>query len=120
MGMNFTDADIQVILLMADVFVEDGSYLLEENGECPLLRKIIKKYPDVAKRCRHLVYFLEHGEPPTAPRGGPKKKKKSVKKKAAKKTVKKKKKRATPKKTCLECKTKVHVRKRECPCGHEF
>lgn len=117
MGMNFTDADIWVVLLMADVFVEDGSYLLEENGECPLLRKILKKYPVMAKECPHLVYFLEHGEPPIAPRDSGKKKK-TTKKTTKKKTTKKK--RATPKKACPECGKKVHVRKKECPCGYKY
>ena len=118
MGMNLTDEDIGVLLRMADVFVEDGSYLLEETGECDLLRKIIKKYPGVAKDCKYLTYFLEHGEPPSAARATTGRKK--TKKKAAKKTTKTKKKRKTPMKSCPECGEKVHVRKRECPCGYEY
>jgi len=120
MGMNLTDSEITVLLYMADVFVEDGSYLLEETGECDLLRKLLKKYPDVAKVCNNLTYFLEHGEPMEAKRAtvGRKKTKKKTAKKKPKTT--KKKKRASPQKTCPECGVKVHVRKKECPCGYVY
>ncbi len=106
--MHLTEDDVRVFLKMADIFVEDGSYL--EADECELLGRVLKQYPG---QYPHLSYFLEHDEPPTA--------KRSVKKKATKKKVKKKKvKRKSPQKTCPECGAKVHVRKAVCPCGYEY
>lgn len=109
--MHLTEDDVRVLLKMADVFVEDGSYL--EPDECELLGRVLKKYPG---RYKYLSYFLEHDEPPTA-------KRETKKKKATKKKVKKKKakvKRKSPQKTCPECGAKVHVRKAVCPCGYEY
>lgn len=66
--MQFSKEDCVVLAKMGDAFVEDGSWLIEENGECPLMRRILKAYPELEPQCPWLVHFLEHGEPPQAKR----------------------------------------------------
>jgi hypothetical protein len=66
--MQFSKEDCTVIAKMGDAFVEDGSWLIEENGECPLMRRILKAHPELEDQCPWLVHFLEHGEPPRAKR----------------------------------------------------
>jgi len=125
--MNLTKAEVIVLAKMADAFVEDGSYLLEENGECPLMRRVLKENPKLEDQCPWLVHFLEHGEPPQAKRMTAKmlkeRNKKSKKMTLSDKTTggkKKKAKRKAPTKTCPDCSAKLHPRKKECPCGHKW
>lgn len=66
--MNLSTKDLTTLATMADSFIEDGSYLLEETGECALMRRILKEVPKLETACPWLVHFLEHGEPPRAKR----------------------------------------------------
>lgn len=122
--MNLTKAEVVVLAKMADAFIEDGSYLLEENGECALMRRVLKENPKLEDQCPWLVHFLEHGEPPRAKRMTRKMLKERNKKaktmKLSDKTTGNKKKRKAPTKECPDCSAKLHPRKKECPCGHEF
>jgi len=131
--MQLTQAEVETLARMADAFVEDGSYLLEEGGECDLLRRVLKENPKLEHECPWLTYFLTKGEPPQAKRMTVKilrernKNAKTMrvsakvtgakkpKKKAAKKGLRK-----PPQKICPECKVKVHARKKQCECGYEF
>lgn len=137
--MILSKSEVETLARMADAFVEDGSYLLEEGGECDLMRRVLEENPKLEDECPWLTYFLANGEPPRAKRttakqlrernknaktmrvsdkvNGPKIKR--PKKKAAKKPAKKGL-RKPPQKTCPECKVKVHARKKKCECGHEF
>ena len=127
--MNLTKAEVTVLAKMADAFVQDGSYLLEENGECDLMRRVLKENPKLEDQCPWLVHFLEHGEPPRAKRMTAKMLKERNKKaktmKLSDKTTggtkkKKKAKRKAPTKQCPECEARVHPRKKECPCGYKW
>ena len=124
--MKLTKVEIEVLARMADAFVEDGSYLLEENGECPLMRRVLKESPDLVSKCPWLVYFLEHGDLPRAKRMTTKmmreRNKKSKTMKLSNKTTgaKTKKKRKAPTKQCPECEEKVHPRKKKCTCGYQW
>jgi hypothetical protein len=122
--MKLTNEDIEVFARMADAFVEDGSYLLEENGECPLMRRVLKESPDLESKCPWLVYFLEHGELPRAKRMTVKmmreRNKKSKTMTLSNKVTGSKKKRKAPTKQCPECEEKVHPRKKKCTCGYKW
>ena len=133
--MNLTKAEVVTLAKMADAFVEDGSYLLVEGGECDLMRRVLKENPKLEHECPWLTFFLANGEPPRAKRMTVKMlrernknaktkrvsnkttgaKKKKPKKKSAKKGLRK-----PPQKTCPKCKDKVHARKIKCDCGHEW
>lgn len=139
--MNLSQAEVVTLGQIGDTFIEDGSYLLEETGECDLMRRVLAENPELEHEFPYLAYFLVHGEPPRAKRmtikelrernknsktmrvsdktTGAKKPKKKAIKKPKKRTVKKGL-RKPPQKTCPECKDKVHARKKACPCGHEF
>jgi len=130
--MNLSQAEVVTLAQMADAFIEDGSYLLEENGECDLMRRVLKENPKLEHECPWLTFFLENGEPPRAKRmtvkmlreRNKKAKTKRVSNKVtgAKKKKPKKKKgiRKPPQKTCPKCEDKVHARKKVCTCGYEF
>lgn len=138
--MILSKAEVATLGKLGDILIEDGSYLLEENGECDLMRRVLTENPELEHEFPYLVHFLEHGEPPRAKRttikelrernknsktmrlstkttGAKKPKKKATKK--PKKVVKKGL-RKPPQKTCPKCKDKVHARKKICTCGHEF
>ncbi len=118
--MKLTQEEILTLALMGDAFVEDGSYLLE--NECTLMRRILDENPKLENKFPWLTYFLEHGEPPRAKRMTTQKlreRNKAAKNKPVSKP-KEKKKRGAPQKTCPECEVKVHARKKICPCGYEF
>lgn len=131
--MQLSKAEVMILGKIGDTFIEDGSYLLEENGECDLMRRVLAENPELEHEFPYLVYFLVHGEPPKAKRTTIKELRernknsktirlsakttgaKKPKKKAAKKGLRK-----PPQKTCPECKDKIHARKKICVCGYEF
>lgn len=136
--MNLTKAEVITLAKMADAFVEDGSYLLEEGGECDLMRRVLKENSKLEHECPWLTFFLANGEPPRAKRmtvkilrernkkaktmrvsnkvtGAKKKKPKKAAKKSTKKGLRK-----PPQKICPECKLQVHARKLKCDCGHAW
>lgn len=115
--MKLSSEDLLTLAKMGDAFVEDGSYLLED--ECELFQRVLKADPKLENKCPWLVHFLGHGEPPRAKRMTTKMLQQKNKE-AKKKPVAAKKKRSSPQKACPECGVKVHVRKKVCPCGYEF
>jgi len=66
--MLLSNSEVETLAKMADAFIEDGSYLLEESGEYELMQRVLKENPKLEEECPWLTYFLANGEPPRAKR----------------------------------------------------